>query len=266
MIGSTGSYRGLRFTFRKNVELTTVTNIEYNGYKVSEKTHVINATSAADFSDQDETAVREAAYGMIKWSGDGLVDGLPINAGSYKTTSGLDFREQPYYISNDIGEISLKITERTVNLSGSLGDWSDGTYGDIKKAAFDALTDSALGALSVTAVAGVADLGQDNDKTLADIISGSGYINVNGNAVGSEAYNALFSQAGNLNAGSYTFAFNSACTADNYTLTAGKSFNVAKRALEGSGSGGKTYGRPDGDGTHGGPEKGAPHGDSKGGG
>ena len=247
MIGSTGSDIGLRFTFRKNVELTTVTNIEYNGYKVTEKTHVINATSAADFSAQDLAAVREAAYGMIKWSGDGLVDGLPINAGSYKTTQGVDFSEQPYYISNDIVEISLNITKRTVNLSGSLGDWSDGTYGDIKKAAFDALTDSALGALSVTAVAGVADLGQDNGKTLADIISGSGYISVNGNAVGSEAYNALFSQAGNLNAGSYTFAFNSACTADNYTFTAGKSFNVAQRALEVSVSGGKTYGSPDGD-------------------
>lgn len=247
MIGSTGSDIGLRFTFRKNVELTTVTNIEYNGYKVTEKTHVINATSAADFSAQDLAAVREAAYGMIKWSGDGLVDGLPINAGSYKTTQGVDFSEQPYYISNNIVEISLNITKRTVNLSGSLGDWSDGTYGDIKKAAFDALADSALGALSVTAVAGVADLGQDNDKTLADIISGSGYINVNGNAVGSEAYNALFSQAGNLNAGSYTFAFNSACTADNYTFTAGKSFNVAQRALEVSVSGGKIYGSPDGD-------------------
>lgn len=248
MIGSTGRDIGLRFTFRKNVELTTVTNIEYNGYKVTEKTHVINATSAADdFSAQDLAAVREAAYGMIVWSGDGLVDGLPINAGSYKTTKGVDFSEQPYYISNDIVEISLNITKRTVNLSGSLGDWSDGTYGDIKKAAFDALTDSALGALSVTAVAGVADLGQDNDKTLADIISGSGYINVNGNAVGSEAYNALFSQAGNLNAGSYTFAFNSTCTADNYTFTAGKSFNVAQRALEVSVSGGKTYGSPDGD-------------------
>lgn len=248
MIGSTGSDIGLRFTFRKNVELTTVTNIEYNGYKVTEKTHVINATSAADdFSAQDLAAVREAAYGMIKWSGDGLVDGLPINAGSYKTTQGVDFSEQPYYISNNIVEISLNITKRTVNLSGSLGDWSDGTYGDIKKAAFDALTDSALGALSVTAVAGVADLGQDNGKTLADIISGSGYISVNGNAVGSEAYNALFSQAGNLNAGSYTFAFNSACTADNYTFTAGKSFNVAQRALEVSVSGGKTYGSPDGD-------------------
>lgn len=247
MIGSTGSDIGLRFTFRKNVELTTVTNIEYNGYKVTEKTHVINATSAADFSDQDLAAVREAAYGMIKWSGDGLVDGLPINAGSYKTTQGVDFSEQPYYISNDIVEISLNITKRAVNLSGSLGDWSDGTYGDIKKAAFDALTDSALGALSVTAVAGVADLGQDNDKTLADIISGSGYISVNGNAVGSETYNALFSQAGNLNAGRYTFAFNSACTADNYTFTAGKSFNVAQRALEVSVSGGKTYGSPDGD-------------------
>lgn len=247
MIGSTGSDIGLRFTFRKNVELTTVTNIEYNGYKVTEKTHVINATSAADFSAQDLAAVREAAYGMIKWSGDGLVDGLPINAGSYKTTQGVDFSEQPYYISNNIVEISLNITKRTVNLSGSLGDWSDGTYGDIKKAAFDALTDSALGALSVTAVAGVADLGQDNGKTLAEIISGSGYINVEGNAVGSEAYNALFSQAGNLNAGSYTFAFNSACTADNYTFTAGKSFNVAQRALEVSVSGGKTYGSPDGD-------------------
>lgn len=248
MIGSTGSDIGLRFTFRKNVELTTVTNIEYNGYKVTEKTHVINATSAADdFSAQDLAAVREAAYGMIKWSGDGLVDGLPINAGSYKTTQGVNFKEQPYYISNEIVGISLNITKRTVNLSGSLGDWSDGTYGDIKKAAFDALTDSAFGALSVTDVAGVADLGQDNGKTLAEIISGSGYINVNGNAVGSEAYNALFSQAGNLNAGSYTFAFNSACTADNYTFTAGKSFNVAKRALEVSVSGGKTYGSPDGD-------------------
>lgn len=248
MIGSTGSDIGLRFTFRKNVELTTVTNIEYNGYKVTEKTHVINATSAADdFTDKDLAAVREAAYGMIKWSGGGLVDGLPINAGSYKTTQGVDFSEQPYYISNNIVEISLNITKRTVNLSGSLGDWSDGTYGDIKKAAFDALTDSAFGALSVTAVAGIADLGQDNDKTLAEIISGSGYINVNGNAVGSEAYNALFSQAGNLNAGSYAFAFNSACTADNYTFTAGKSFNVAQRALEVSVSGGKTYGSPDGD-------------------
>ena len=263
MIGSTGSDIGLRFTFRKNVELTTVTNIEYNGYKVTEKTHVINATSgAADFSPQDIAAVREAAYGMIKWSGDGLVYGLPINAGSYKTTQGVNFREQPYYISNDIVEISLNITKRTVNLSGSLGDWSDGTYGDIKKAAFDALTDSAFGALSVTAVAGVADLGQDNGKTLADIISGSGYINVNGNAVGSEAYNALFSQAGNLNAGSYAFAFNSACTADNYTFTAGKSFNVAKRAIEVSVSGGKTYGSPDGDITLGVPETGALYGDS----
>lgn len=247
MIGSTGSDIGLRFTFRKNVELTTVTNIEYNGYKVTEKTHVINATSAADFSDQDLAAVREAAYGMIVWSGDGLVGGLPINAGSYKTTQGVNFKEQPYYISNEIVGISLNITKRTVNLSGSLGDWSDGTYGDIKKAAFDALTDSAFGALSVTDVAGVADLGQDNGKTLAEIISGSGYINVNGNAVGSEAYNALFSQAGNLNAGSYTFAFNSACKADNYTFTAGKSFNVAQRALEVSVSGGKTYGSPDGD-------------------
>ena len=248
MIGSTGSDIGLRFTFRKNVELTTVTNIEYNGYKVTEKIHVINATSAAaDFSPQDIAAVREAAYGMIEWSGDGLVDRLPINAGSYKTTKGVNFKEQPYYISNEIVGISLNITKRTVNLSGSLGDWSDGTYGDIKKAAFDALTDSAFGALSVTAVAGVADLGQDNGKTLAEIISGSGYINVNGNAVGSEAYNALFSQAGNLNAGSYTFAFNSACTADNYTFTAGKSFNVAQRALEVSVSGGKTYGSPDGD-------------------
>lgn len=247
MIGSTGSDIGLRFTFRKNVELTTVTNIEYNGYKVTEKTHVINATSAAGLSNQEIAAVREAAYGMIEWSGDGLVDGLPINAGSYKTTKGVDFSEQPYYISNDIVGISLNITRRTVNLSDSLGDWSDGTYGDIKKAAFDALTDSAFGARSVTAVAGVADLGQDNDKTLANIISGSGYISVNGNAVGSEAYNALFSQAGNLNAGSYTFAFNSACTADNYTFTAGKSFNVAKRALEVSVSGGKTYGSPDGE-------------------
>lgn len=265
MIGSTGSDIGLRFTFRKNVELTTVTNIEYNGYKVTEKTHVINvnATSgAADFSPQDETAVREAAYGMIEWSGDGLVEGLPVNAGSYKTTSGVDFSEQPYYISNNIVEISLNITQRTVNLSGSLGDWSDGTYGDIKKAAFDALTDSALRALSVTAVAGVADLGQDNGKTLADIISGSGYINVNGNAVGSEAYNALFSQAGNLNAGSYTFAFNSDCKADNYTFTAGKSFSVAQRALEVSVSGGKTYGSPDGDVTLGVSESAALFGDS----
>ena len=255
MIGSTGSDIGLRFTFRKNVELTTVTNIVYNGYKVTEKTHVINvnATSgAADFSPQDIAAVREAAYGMIEWSGDGLVDGLPVNAGSYKTTKGVDFREQPYYISNDIAEISLTITQRTVNLSGSLDDWyadnvRGGTYGDIKKAAFDDLTDSVFGALSVTAVAGGEDLGQDNGKTLAEIISGSGYISVNGNAVGSETYNALFSQAGNLNAGSYTFAFNSACKADNYTFTAGKSFNVAKRALEVFVEGGKTYGSPDGE-------------------
>lgn len=245
-----GTNLGLQFTFRQLVNLSTVTAVTYNGYAVADETnydktlHVINVRStAADFDTYDEIEVRKAAYAQLTWSGSGLAaEDNPINVGKY-TSTGVNLKDNPYYISDTIESISLTINKREIDLTGKVGTFDNGTYGDITDTVFDSLKDDAVKALSVAVLAGVADLGQDNSKTLADIIAGSGLVLVNGTAVAS--FNGF--SAGNLNADDYTVSLSSACTADNYTFKLSVSFSVAKRELEVTASGSKTYGEADGD-------------------
>ena len=254
IIGS-GTNLGLQFTFRQLVNLSTVTAVTYNGYAVADEKadeknydktlHVINVRStAADFDTNDEREVREAAYAQLAWSGSGLSsDGNPINAGAYSTAAGVDLSENAYYISNKIENFSLTVNKREIDLTGKVGTFDNGTYGDIADTVFDSLKDDAVKALPVADLAGVADLGQDSSKTLADIITGDGLVLVNGTAVAS--FNGF--SAGNLNAGDYALSLSSACTADNYNFKLSVSFSVAQRKLEVTASGSKTYGTADGD-------------------
>ena len=250
MIGTTGSDLGLIFTFRKSVNLSTNSRVEYSGRPVTETSDLITATSTAELSGSEQTAIRQIAYGKMKWN-DALgspVDGAPVNAGTYTLTSQVNFEDQPFYISDEIMQMTLTVSKRALNLSGIVGTWSGGTYGDVRKEAFDNLADSVIGAKRLSDILGVGadSLGQDNGKTLADILSGSAYILVNNNEVGGDAFNAYFAASGNLNAGTYTIKINSACTADNYTVSLDLSFVVDKAKLNITATGGKTYGDPDG--------------------
>ena len=250
MIGTTGSDLGLIFTFRKSVNLSTNSRVEYSGRPVTETSDLITATSTAELSGSEQTAIRQIAYGKMKWN-DALgspVVGAPVNAGTYTLTSQVNFEDQPFYISDEIMQMTLTVSKRALNLSGIVGTWSGGTYGDVKKEAFDNLADSKIGAKLLSDILGVgADtLGQDNGKTLADILSGSAYILVNNNEVGGGAFDDYFAASGNLNAGTYTIKINSACTAGNYTVSLDLSFVVDKAKLNITATGGKTYGEADG--------------------
>ena len=250
MIGTTGSDLGLIFTFRKSVNLSTNSRVDYSGRPVTETSDLITATSTAELSGSEQTAIRQIAYGKMEWN-DALgspVDGAPVNAGTYTLTSQVNFEDQPFYISDEIMQMTLTVSKRALNLSGIVGTWSGGTYGAVKKEAFDKLADSEIGAELLSDILGVGadSLGQDNGKTLADILSGSGYILVNNNEVGGDAFNAYFAASGNLNARTYTIKINSACTAANYTVSLDLSFVVDKAKLNITATGGKTYGDPDG--------------------
>lgn len=250
MIGKTGSDLGLIFTFRKSVNLSTNSRVEYSGRPVTETSDLITATSTAELSGSEQTAIRQIAYGKMKWN-DALgspVVGAPVNAGTYTLTSQVIFEDQPFYISDEIMQMTLTVSRRALNLSGIVGTWSGGTYGDVKKEAFDKLADSEIGAELLSDILGVGadSLGQDNGKTLANILSGSGYILVNNNEVGGDAFDKYFAASGNLNAGTYTIKINSACTAANYTVSLDLSFVVDKAKLNITATGGKTYGDPDG--------------------
>ena len=250
MIGTTGSDLGLIFTFRKSVNLSTNSRAEYSGRPVTETSDLITATSTAELSGSEQTAIRQIAYGKMEWN-DALgspVVGAPVNAGTYTLTSQVNFEDQPFYISDEIMQMTLTVSKRALNLSGIVGTWSGGTYGAVKKEAFDKLADSEIGAKLLSDILGVgADtLGQDNGKKLADILSGSAYILVNNNEVGGDAFNAYFAASGNLNAGTYTIKINSARTAANYTVSLDLSFVVDKAKLNITATGGKTYGDPDG--------------------
>ena len=250
MIGTTGSDLGLQFTFRQLVNLSTVTAVTYNGYAVADEAnydktlHVINVNgTAAGFDTLTVEAVRKAAYELLTWTGDSLTaEGNPINAGKY-TSSGVDLKDNDYYIANTIGSIALTVNKREINLAGSVGSLQDGFYGDIKNTVFNKLKDDAIKDLDIVSVAGVADLGQDNKKKLGVIIAGEGLVLVNGTAVAS--FNGF--SAGNLNADDYTVSLSSTCTAANYTFKLSVSFSVAKRELEVEAKGSKTYGSADGD-------------------
>ena len=250
MIGTTGSDLGLIFTFRKSVDLSTNSRVEYSGRPVTETSDLITATSTAELSGSEQTAIRQIAYGKMKWNdahGSPVV-GAPVNAGTYTLTSQVNFEDQPFYISDEIMQMTLTVSKRALNLSGIVGTWSGGTYGDVKKEAFDNLADSEIGAELLSDILGVGadSLGQDNGKKLADILSGSAYILVNNNEIGGDAFNAYFAASGNLNAGTYTIKINSACTAANYTVSLDLSFVVDKAKLNITATGGKTYGDPDG--------------------
>lgn len=250
MIGTTGSDLGLIFTFRKSVNLSTNSRVDYSGRPVTETSNLITATSTAELSGSEQTAIRQIAYGKMKWNdaNGSPVVGAPVNAGTYTLTSQVIFEDQPFYISDEIMQMTLTVSKRALNLSGIVGTWSGGTYGDVKKGAFGALSDDTLGAKTLAEILGVADadLGQDNGKTLANILSGSGYILVNNNEVDGDAFNAYFAASGNLNAGTYTIKINSACTAANYTVSLDLSFVVDKAKLNITATGGKTYGEADG--------------------
>ena len=248
---------GLRFTFRMYVSITPVaTGIEYNGYALTKKSNdYLNVTSTATgFQASDIASVREAAYAMLTWEGAGLSEGLPINVDTYTPVGKISFvgeneqGDNKFYMSNSVYDFSVTISKRTLSIDGIAGEWADSIYGAVKKGAFGALSDDTLGAKTLAEILGVADadLGQDSGKTLAGILTGSGYVLVNSNALGSEEYDNLFSAVGNLNAGEYALSFNSACTAANYNVTLGKSFNVAKKTLSVTASGSKVYGNADG--------------------
>ena len=170
-----------------------------------------------------------------------------MNAGSYQYSFDLNNATDKYFIAEKVDAARYEITKRNIDLLAAIGGadaWQNATYGDVYKRDYitSHLSDSVLSGKTLEAVLGSSDLGQDNGKTLGNIMSGSGLVLANGEALSALVYSAV---GGNLAVGSYALTASGDVTADNYTFSLSVSFEITKATITVSLKGSKTYAQPD---------------------
>ena len=247
-IGSLGSDLGLMFSYRKLVTTSVLNTKVYDGKAAS---GMVSVETKDNVTDTLARAALEDINSVIRWKGTESESTAPVNAGSYQYSFDLNNNEtEKYFIAEKVDAADYKITQKNIDLLAAIGGegaWQAAIYGDLYKSAYitSHLSDSALSGVTLeTALGGDPDLGQDNGKTLGDIMSGSGLVLANGEALSALVYSV---GGGNLAVGSYSLTASSAVTAVNYTFSLSVSFEITKATITVSLKGSKTYAQPDSD-------------------
>ena len=250
-IGSLGKNLGLIFSYRKLVTTSVLNTKVYDGKAA---TGMVSVNTDTNVTDTLATAALEDIKSVIKWVGTEDESTAPVNVGNYGFTFDLneatDEATDKYFIAEPVVDARYAITTRNIDLLAAIGGadaWQNATYGDVYDRAYvyntstSLLSDSKLSGVKLSALDS-SDLGQDNNKTLGDIVNVSGLVLVNGEAPSALDYSA---GGGNLAVGSYALTASSGVTATNYTFTLSVSFEITKATITVTLVGSKTYAQPD---------------------
>lgn len=246
-IGSLGSDLGLMFSYRKLVTTNVLNSKTYDGKPASGMVSVVTDTNVTD---RLASAALEDINSVIKWKNTEDESTAPVNAGSYQYSFDLNNATDKYFIAEKVGAADYKINKRNIDLLAAIGGadaWQNAIYGDVYKRDYitSHLSDGVLSGVELSALDS-SDLGQDNGKKLGEIMSVSGLVLANGEALSALVYSA---DGGNLAVGSYSLTASSAVTADNYTFSLSVSFEITKATITVTLDGSKTYAQPDSDAT-----------------
>lgn len=247
-IGSLGSDLGLMFSYRKLVTTSVLNSKTYDGKPASGMVSVVTDTNVTDTL---ATAALEDINSVIKWKGTAGESTAPVNAGIYQYSFDLNNATEKYFIAEKVDAARYEITKRNIDLLAAIGGadkWQNATYGDVYDRDYitQYLGAGALSGVKLETALGSSDLGEDNGKTLGDIMSGSGLVLANGEVISELVYSA---GGENLAVGSYALTASSGVTADNYTFSLSVSFVISKATITVSLKGSKTYAQPDSDAT-----------------
>ncbi len=243
-IGSLGSDLGLMFSYRKLVTTDQLNTKVYDGKAAS---GMVTVRTTEFVSGELVQAALEDINSVIKWEGTEGESNAPVNAGSYQYSFDLNNAADKYFIAEKVDAARYEITKRNIDLLAAIGGadkWQNATYGDVYKRDYitSHLSDGVLNGVSLETVLGSSDLGQDSGKTLGNIMSGSGLVLANGEALSALVYSAV---GGNLAVGSYALTASGDVTAANYTFSLSVSFEITKATITVSLKGSKTYAQPD---------------------
>ena len=239
-IGSLGSNLGLMFSYRKLVTREVLHSKTYDGKPASGMVSVITGDNVTD---RLANAALEDINSVIKWKGTESESTAPVNAGSYQYSFDLNNATDKYFIAEKVDAANYSIDKRNIDLLAAIGGegaWQTAVYGDVYDRDYinRYLSAGVLSGVTLETALGSSDLGQDNGKKLGDIMSGSGLVLANGEALSALVYSAV---GGNLAVGSYSLTASSAVTADNYTFSLSVSFEITKATLTVTLKGSKTY-------------------------
>ena len=243
-IGSLGSDLGLMFSYRKLVTTNVLNSKTYDGKAASGMVSVVTNDNVTGTL---ASAALEDINSVIKWKGTEGESTAPVNAGSYQYSFDLNNATDKYFIAEKVDAANYSIDKRNINLLAAIGGegaWQTAVYGDVYDRDYinRYLSAGVLSGVTLETALGSSDLGQDNGKKLGDIMSGSGLVLANGEALSALVYSA---GGGNLAVGSYSLTASSAVTADNYTFTLSVSFEITKATITVTLKGSKTYAQPD---------------------
>lgn len=243
-IGRLGSDLGLMFSYRKLVETSVLNTKVYDGKAASGMVSVVTNDNVTGTL---ASAALEDINSVIKWKGTEGESTAPVNAGSYQYSFDLNNATDKYFIAEKVDAANYSIDKRNIDLLAAIGGegaWQTAVYGDVYDRDYinRYLSAGVLSGVTLETALGSSDLGQDNGKKLGDIMSGSGLVLANGEALSALVYSA---GGGNLAVGSYSLTASSAVTADNYTFTLSVSFEITKATITVTLKGSKTYAQPD---------------------
>lgn len=243
-IGSLGNDLGLMFSYRKLVTTSVLNSKVYDGKAAS---GMVSVVTDANVTDTLASAALEDIDSVIKWEGTEGASTAPVNAGDYGFTLDLNNAAEKYFIAEKVDAADYKINKRNIDLLAAIGGadkWQNAIYGDVYDRDYinRYLSAGVLSGVKLEDALGSSDLGNDNGKTLGDIMSGSGLVLANGEALSALVYSA---GGGNLAVGSYSLTASSAVTADNYTFSLSVSFEITKATLTVTLKGSKTYAEAD---------------------
>ena len=239
-IGSLGSDLGLMFSYRKLVTTNVLNSKTYDGKAASGMVSVVTNDNVTGTL---ASAALEDINSVIKWKGTEGESTAPVNAGSYQYSFDLNNATDKYFIAEKVDAANYSIDKRNIDLLAAIGGegaWQTAVYGDVYDRDYinRYLSAGVLSGVTLETALGSSDLGQDNGKKLGDIMSGSGLVLANGEALSALVYSA---GGGNLAVGSYSLTASSAVTADNYTFSLSVSFEITKATITVTLKGSKTY-------------------------
>ena len=248
-IGSLGNDLGLMFSYRKLVARTVFHTKVYDGKAASDVVSVV--TDANVTGTLAEEALKDI-NSVIKWEGTEGESIAPVNVGSnYRYSFDLNNAKEKYFIAEKVDAAygAYEITKKNIDLLAAIGGadkWQTATYGDVYDRDYitQYLGKAALSGVTLEAVLGSSDLGQDSGKTLGSIVEVDGLVLANGIAPDALVYSE---GGGNLAVGSYSLTESGDVTAVNYTFSLSVSFEITKATITVSLRGSKTYAQPDSD-------------------
>ena len=244
-IDSLGSDLGLMFSYRKLVSTSVLNTKVYDGKAAS---GMVSVKTDANVTDTLASHALDDINSVIKWEG---TEDAPVNAGSYQYSFDLNNAAEKYFIAEKVNAARYEITKRNIDLLAAIGGadkWQNAIYGDVYKRSYitSHLGDGVLTGVTLATALGPdsSDLSQEEkNKTLGDIMQGSGLVLANGEALSELVYSAA--DDGNLAVGSYALTASGDVTAVNYTFSLSVSFEITKATITVSLKGSKTYAQLD---------------------